>query len=365
LDSSLLAHYVQRSSPNVSAYTITFPETTLDERRAAREVARALGMPHIELTAQRSPYLQELERAAIFNDDPVADPAFVPAMQVAEAASAHVKVLLAGTGADELFAGYGHYALPWRASIFRMLAPILGERAAVRAVGLALDGEAFAALREYGRSRRGWHVLAMSHLRPTDRTALAPLRSTDAGAEIAHRFAEGAAAGLDPINQQLCSDAASYLPHQLLSLLDRTTMAMSIEGRVPFLDHRLAEFALAVPGRRKLRWGRDKSLLRALAHRHLPPSVARRRKRGFPNGVGSWLAPEQLPSIRERLLDRMSFTRGFFPQRWLEQTLASGPDLSERTLLLHSLLVLETWHRTFLAARSAPAQTPAPAPVPA
>lgn len=365
LDSSLLAYYVQRSAPNVSAYTITFPETTLDERRAAREVAQALRMPHVELTAQRGSYLQELEHAASFNDDPVADPAFVPAMQVTNAASAHVKVLLAGTGADELFAGYGHYALPWRARIFRMLAPVLGERAAISASGLQLDPSAFAALRQYGQSRQAWHSLAMSHLRPEDRVALATVPSADASAEVAHWFAEAQGAGLDPINQQLCVDAATYLPHQLLALLDRTTMAVSIEGRVPFLDHRLAEFALAISGARKLRFGRDKSLLRTLAHRHLPPTVARRRKRGFPNGIGEWLAPEHLPSVRERLLDRMAFARGFFPLRWLERTLAGGPDLAERALLLHSLLVLETWHRTFVASRSVPTTAPAPAPVPA
>src|SRR5262249_42746935 len=82
-----------------------------------------------------------------------------------------------------------------------------------------------------------------------------------------------AAAGLDPVNQQLAADAATYLPHQLLALLDRTTMAVSIEGRVPYLDHRVVELALAIPGRGKYRlpYG-NKWLLRQLAAPHPPPT---------------------------------------------------------------------------------------------
>src|SRR5206468_2448451 len=118
-------------------------------------------------------------------------------------------------------------------------------------------------------------------------------------------------AAFDARNQQLCADATTYLPHQLLALLDRTTMAVSIEGRVPYLDHRVAELALAIPGRGKYRGAHgSKWWLRRLARRHLPAGVTSRRKLGFPNSVPTWLSPSRLPDVRERLLDRGSFVAG-------------------------------------------------------
>ncbi|MBZ0151731.1 MAG: asparagine synthase C-terminal domain-containing protein, partial [Planctomycetes bacterium] len=149
-------------------------------------------------------------------------------------------------------------------------------------------------------------------------------------------------------------DTETYLPHQLLSLLDRTTMGASIEGRVPFLDHRVAEFAMSIHGQHK--FGdkhQNKRLLRQLAARHLPGDVATRKKHGFPNAVTKWLAAPQLPTIRSRLLDRGTFASGALPRVWLEGLLASPESLRENALTVHSLLVLDAWQRTFVAGHAA------------
>jgi asparagine synthase (glutamine-hydrolysing) len=346
LDSSLIAHYAHQGDARVRAYTIAFPSTDPGELECARQVSRQLGIEQVEITAAGGDYLAELDATTWFNDEPVADPAFYPALLVARAAAQHVKVLLAGSGADELFAGYGHYRQSARATAYRLLCHVLGDGLAAKATGLRRTPAERAAMRAFPNHRLPWHAHEMTHLTDADRAALRPVTQVDALAELAARFTE--AAHQDPRNQQLCVDATTYLPHQLLSLLDRTTMGASIEGRVPFLDHRVAEFALAIHGRHKFGGKHaNKILLRRLAARHLPGPVATRKKHGFPNSVPQWLAGPNLPRVRERLLDRAGFNRGFFPADWLQGVLASPASLQQNALTVHSLLVLDSWHRVF------------------
>ena len=346
LDSGLIAHYAHAGDAHVRAFTIAFPDTEPSELGCARLVAQKLGIEHLVISAPAGDFLADLDDTTFYNDEPVADPAFYPALLVARAAAEHVKVLLAGSGADELFAGYGHYALSAKLHGARLVYSLLGSGLGGRLTGNRHSPAVREALRAWGRSRLPWHALAMTHLSAADRAALRPLVQNDHLAEIAGVFAESA--HLDPRNQQLCVDAVTYLPHQLLSLLDRTTMGASIEGRVPFLDHRVAEFALQVHGRHK--YGdrfENKRMLRRLAARHLPREVAQRKKTGFPNSVVSWLGPDQLPLVREQLLSAGTFAASTLPKAWLESLLATPEAARQNALTLHSLLVVESWHRVF------------------
>lgn len=358
LDSSLITHYARAADAGVRAFTITFPDTDPGELDCARTVSRALGIEHLELSAADADFLGELDATTFFNDEPVADPAFFPALCVARAAAAHVKVLLAGSGADELFAGYGHYRLTGRAVAYRLLAHVLGDRLAQRAVGMRRSSAERAAIRAFDQDRLPYHGLAISHLTDADRDALQPLVHHDHLHELADSFR--AAADLDPRNRQLCADTETYLPHQLLSLLDRTTMGASIEGRVPFLDHRVAEFALSIHGDHKFGGAQqNKLLLRRLAARHLPAGVATRKKHGFPNAVHRWLAAPALPAIRARLLDPGTFVRETLPEPWLAGLLATPETLRQNALTVHSLLVLGAWHGVFCVGD--PSRQPQPA----
>ncbi len=358
LDSSLIAFYAHRGDAAVRAYTIAFPDTDPGELACARQVSGQLGIEQVELSAPAGDWLAELDRTTFHNDEPVADPAFFPALCVARAAAQHVKVLLAGSGADELFAGYGHHRLGARANAYRLLAHVLGDALAAKATGMRRTAAARAAFRAYGKDRLPYHALAMTHLNDRDRAALRPLVRVDHLQELAACLR--AAAQLDARNQQLCADTETYLPHQLLSLLDRTTMGASIEGRVPFLDHRVAEWALSGHGDHKFGGKhQNKRLLRALAARHLPADVATRRKHGFPNAVTKWLGGPQLPLLREQLLGGGTFCGGAFPRAWLESLLASPASLHDNALTVHSLAVLESWHRVF--ARASTPRAPAAA----
>ncbi|MBX3462441.1 MAG: asparagine synthase (glutamine-hydrolyzing) [Planctomycetes bacterium] len=354
LDSGLIAHYAHQGDARVRAYTIAFPDTDPGELACARRTARQLGIEQMELSAPAGDFLADLDETTFFNDEPVADPAFYPALLVARAAAAHVKVLLAGSGADELFAGYGHYRLSARQQACRLLYLAFGDRLGGRLAGNRHPPAVRQALRAFGHTRLPWHALAMTHLRPADRAALQPLVRRDHLEEVAQAFVDGA--HLDPRNQQLCVDATTYLPHQLLSLLDRTTMGASIEGRVPFLDHRVAEFALAVHGRHKYGGAHEnKRMLRRLAARYLPAEVAGRRKLGFPNSVAAWLGPDQLPAMRERLLGAGTFAAGALPRPWLQSLLATPEAARDNALTLHSLLVVDAWHRVFCRSGAAAA----------
>lgn len=352
LDSSLIAHYAHQglqasgSTANVRAFTIAFPDTDPGELDCARQVSRKLGIEQIEITAAAGDFLAELDRTTFFNDEPIADPAVFPSLLVSRAAAQHVKVLLAGSGADELFAGYGHYRLTGRGIAYRLLANVLGDRLAAKAVGLHRPSSERTAIRNFDRDRMPYHARAMTHLSDADRTALQPLVHHDHLQEMAECFR--AASQLDGQNQQLSVDTETYLPHQLLSLLDRTTMGASIEGRVPFLDHRIAEFALSIHGDYKVgNKFENKLLLRKLAKRHLPGDVATRKKHGFPNAVQKWLSPEAIPEVRQQLCDSGTFVAETFPKQWVEGLLQSPESVQCNALTIHSLLVLASWQRVF------------------
>ncbi len=358
LDSSLIAHYARDA--DVRAYTVAFPDTDPGELQTARTVATALGLEHVVVGAQSGDFLQDLDGTTWFNDEPVADPAFYPALLVARAAAQHVKVLLAGTGADELFAGYGHHQLSLRARLYRRLAPVLGDGAATALLRWRATPARRAAVRRFGASRLPFHADAMTHLTAADRAALAQVAAVDHLRELGEAFRD--AAWMDGRNQQLHADTVTYLPHQLLALLDRTTMAASIEGRVPLLDHRVAELAFRIHGRHKYRGSTgNKWLLRRLAARHLPPVVATRRKHGFPSSVQAWLGPDHRATVRERLTDRQGVCRALLPAAWLDGLLADDAAVRQNALLLHSLLVLDAWHRVFVNGAPQPAPLPAPA----
>lgn len=362
LDSSLIAHYAHQgllasgSNANVRAFTIAFPDTDPGELDCARQVSRKLGIEQVEITAEAGDFLAELDHTTWFNDEPVADPAVFPSLLVSRAAAQHVKVLLAGSGADELFAGYGHYRLTGRCTAYRLLAHVLGDGLAAKAVGMKRPPAERAAIRAFANNRMPYHGRAMTHLTDADRAALQPMVAHDHLQELAECFR--AAGNLDGRNQQLSADTETYLPHQLLSLLDRTTMGASIEGRVPFLDHRVAEFALSIHGDHKFgNKFENKLLLRKLAQRHLPGDVSTRKKHGFPNAVQKWLSADSIPKVRARLCDPGTFVAETFPKAWLESLLQSEQSVQHNALTLHSLLVLASWQRVFCeSSRSTPQQ---------
>lgn len=253
IDSSALLALMARLNPRpVLAFTAGFPGTAArDEREHARRLAAAVGARHVEVDFTETDFWTLLPRVAAAMDDPAADYACLPTFKLAARARDEVKVILAGEGGDELFGGYGRY------------------RGAMRPWPLTR------AMRRKGT----FDGLGLLHPFP------AGWRDRFAAAERAARQP-----GRSRLQAAQATDCADWLPNDLLIKADRCLMANGIEGRVPFLDSRVAAFAFALPDRWKVRNGLGKWLLRRWLDRALPAALPFSPKRGFTVPVGEWMA---------------------------------------------------------------------------
>ena len=277
VDSSLIvAHMVRAASAPVHTFAVGFEDAGLDERTAARRVAAHLGTVHHEQVVTDSDAAETLPRIVSAMDEPLADYAALPTYLIARFAAQHVKVVLTGEGADELFAGYRRYRRD------RLLAPVARLRPAYQ------PSHVF--------SRRD-----TSRLIGRDPSALE--RESAVG-----RRAPGA------LNRLLLRDIEGWLPDNLLVKVDRMTMLCSLEARVPYLDHQFVEWALGVPAPHKLPLlrGGDKLLLRRAAATMVPEQIAGRKKQGFKPPIDAWLrgrmrelAHDTLLAVNTRLRDRI------------------------------------------------------------
>ncbi len=255
IDSSVILAVMRRLNPApVHALTAGFPGTGVhDEREHAKDVARACGADHEEITITEDDFWRELPAIAACMDDPAADYAIVPTYMLAQKAKeSGLKVVLSGEGGDELFAGYGRYRRQRRLAIFG------------------------------GRRMRHNYILAGTGV----------LRDEPMGWRngIAAAEAEAGEYGRTRLQAAQAVDIADWLPNDLLTKLDRCLMAHGVEGRVPFLDPFVADFAFRLPDRMKVRHGRGKWLLRKWLETALPASKPFTKKRGFTVPVGDWIA---------------------------------------------------------------------------
>ena len=243
VDSAAIAALMARLSDRpVTAFTCGFDaEGAADERGQAERVARALNLDWREVRFDEAEFWRLLPRVALALDDPTADYAALPTYRLAEAARDSLRVVLTGEGGDELFGGYGRYR--------RALRPaLLGGRPADPRPD---HPEVLARWREAGRPPRG----------------------------------------LSTLQSAQWSDVATWLPNDLLIKLDRCLMANGLEGRTPFLDPEVADFAFTLPDRFKVRGRFGKYLLRAWLARTCPAAAPWARKQGFTVPVEAWIAP--------------------------------------------------------------------------
>ncbi len=325
IDSSLVVALMQRSSRRpVKTFTIGFHDARYDEAPFARRIAEHLGTDHTELYVSGDDALAVVPKLAELSDEPLGDSSFIPTFLVSQLARQSVTVALSGDGGDELFGGYSHYrTLPtlWRRSGW--LPPGL-KRAAGRGGGalatslrealpqgrfsfaerqcerVAYVSSLLAASADpidlYWRQFRHWNhdpgVVPGARPLPTRYDELRDRLETSGS------FAE----------RMMLADLLLYLPDVLLTKVDRASMAVSLEARVPLLDHRVVELAWRIPVEQRVAERAGKLPLRALLARHVPPDLFERRKQGFSVPLARWLRHdlrEWAESLltRQRLLD--------------------------------------------------------------
>ena len=310
LDSSLLvAHMVRASADPVHTFSVGFEDDRLDERPAARSVASHLGTVHHEHLVTDADAADALPGVVAAMDEPLADYAALPTYLVAKFAACHVKVVLTGEGADELFAGYRRYRRD------RLLAPI-------------------------SRLRPSYQPSHVFSARETSRL-LGRRPSRLERSEHGHRRTR------DTLNQLLLRDVEGWLPDDLLVKVDRMTMLCSLEARVPYLDHEFVEYALGIPASRKLRLlsGANKLLMREAAATMVPHSVAGRQKQGFKPPIDAWLRGRLRSLAHDALLAPDARVREQVDVRGVRRLLAEHDAGRPNGHRIWALLVHELWSR--------------------
>jgi len=284
----------------VKTFSVGFRESGFNEAPYARRVADWFGTEHYELIATPQD-LGLLEDVLDACDEPFADASAIPTYLVSRLARQHVKVVLSGDGGDELFAGYDRYVVDRRERRFGMLGD-LGLGAPLRFVSDALPegarGKNF--LRHFSLPRMERYLDAIS-LFP-DR-ALRDLLEPDM-ASASMQLSENAlrdSQGLDALSRLQDLDLRTNLPGDILTKVDRMSMAHSLEARVPLLDHPLVEFACRLPASLRMGGGQTKYLLRRILHGRVPDEVLARPKWGFGVPIRSWFGERLRGFFRDRL----------------------------------------------------------------
>lgn len=353
LDSStvvaLMARHLDRP---VKTFTIGFAEDSHNELGDARVVADFLGTEHHELTV-RPDAVALLQQLVWHFDEPFADASAIPTFLVSQLARRHVKMVLTGDGGDELFGGYDRYL---RLLALERLGPFARPAAAaLRVAGALLPDPVGDRLDRIGERLQlpaaERYLSSVALQRAGTARALHPQAG---GARHYHlpMLAEAGAdlgAGRSPLDRAVAIDLQSYLPDDILVKLDRMAMANSLEGRSPFLEPRLARFALSLPEPLRVRGGQGKYLLRKVAQRWLPPRAVAKPKQGFGIPLGAWLRGP----LRE--LARDTFASRAFRERGLCDARVAGALLDEhlsgrvdRRQVLWQVICLELWAQRFL-----------------
>src|SRR6266403_3129981 len=274
-----------------------------DESTHAERVARHFGADHHTLVVESMDVEHLLPRTVYSLDEPVADFAAIPTFLVSEFARRHVKVVLTGEGADELFAGYEHYRLAAMLARYQRLPG--GVRRFLSALGAVAPPRLAKALAAGALDSLAGFRLVKSVFRPAELDGLlsgdvrAQLNGVAVQPDFARIFAR--AGDLDPLNRYLLADLATCLPEDLLMKVDKMSMSVSLEARVPFLDHRVVELAAGMPSTLKWRRG-GKYILKRLAAGLVPQDIIERPKHGFRLPLDRWFRAELRPMAEDLLL---------------------------------------------------------------
>lgn len=363
VDSSTVVALMQaRSSAPVRSFTIGFEDPAYDESAPAEAVARHLGTEHTALRLGPSDAIEVIAELAQIYDEPFADSSQIPTYLVSRLARTKVTVSLSGDGGDELFGGYNRHVYAARVLGAAGRLPPASRRALARALG-ALSPSAWDAafarvaplLPPRHRHRLpGLKVHKLASILPAGSPAAAyevlastwsePVGLVLGAGEPGAVFAEVPDGLGDPAAQMMFLDLVGYLPDDILVKLDRASMAVSLESRVPMLDHRVVELAWRIPTALKLGEGGGKWILRQVLRRHLPASLVDRPKAGFGLPLGTWLRGP-LRSWAEELLEPGRLrSEGYLDatvvQRCWQEHLSGRRDLEAR---LWAVLMFQSW----------------------
>ncbi|HVL76496.1 MAG TPA: asparagine synthase (glutamine-hydrolyzing) [Noviherbaspirillum sp.] len=366
VDSSTVVALMQRQSVQpVKTFSIGFHEAGFNEAHHAKAVAQHLGTDHTELYVSAEQVRDVIARMPLVYDEPFSDSSQLPTFLVAQLARQHVTVSLSGDAGDELFCGYDRYSITARTWKLMNATPLAMRRMAAKGL-TAVRASTWSRLADgaarvlpppmripnvgdklhkgaYALQCQSLDALYLRLVSHWDDPASMVIGATEPRTVLTapdERFVK-----LDGIQRMMALDMLSYLPDDILVKVDRAAMSVSLETRVPFLDHRVVELAWRLPLSFKLREGTTKWALRQVLYRYVPKTLIERPKMGFGVPIGDWLRGP-LRGWAENLLDAARLRRdGYFDsdmvrQRWDEHL--SG----RRNWQYHlwDVLMFQSWH---------------------
>ena len=354
--STVVALMARASSKPVKTFSIGFSHDDFNEAHYARIVAKHFGTQHHELVVEPD-ILETVETLTSSLEEPFGDSSMLPTYYVSCMARRHVTVALSGDGGDEIFAGYDRYGIQRRRQVFERI-PRWAWRIYREHVYPRLPQNMHGRKFSYNISLpwRERYVDSISFVPSFERDM--PLLSnefrevlqTDGNPEsLMYRYFDQAPAN-DPVSQMLYVDTKTYMVADILTKVDRMSMATSLEVRVPILDHLFVEWVTGLPTEWKLRGGQQKYILRKLAERvGVPREALYRPKQGFALPLVHWIRNELKDLILTVLLEPRTLQRGYFHpegiRRLLDEHFRERRDHSGR---IWRLLIFELWHRNFL-----------------
>jgi len=347
--SAVVASMSRLTARPVKTFSVGFADADFSELEPARQVASLLGTEHHELVLEPD-VVPLVDDFAWFLDEPFGDTSAIATYMVSKLAAGHVKVVLTGDGGDEIFAGYDKYVVEDRERAYDLMPA--GLRRAAGVVGAVMPegmrGRRF--LRHLALDGARRYLDAQSIVHPDE---IGRLFTPEAGARMAPYDPwagpiEQLGGAPDWISAVQYGDLQHYLPLDVLTKVDRMTMAHSIEARPPLLDHRLVEFAATIPPELRYRGGTTKYLFKQALRGVLPDAIIDRRKQGFAVPLARWFRGPLFGYAHDMLLSSRSRQRGVLNPAAVERRLQMHQQGRDLDLQLWTMLSFELWCRRFL-----------------
>lgn len=360
VDSSTIVGYMARNmSQPVKTFSIGFNEDSYNELKYARIAAKHFGTDHHEFIV--TPEICDMVDELVWHfDEPFADTSALPTYMVSKLARDYVTVVLSGDGGDELFAGYNRYVVDKQRSGLARLPRVVRE-GLMRPVSEKLPQGAFGKnyLHNVSLEPIDRYIDSVSHFTELNKRSLYAKsfqsnlngNGFSTGHKLFRSFAEKIDAdnAVDPL---LYLDSKTYLPGDILTKVDRMSMAVSLEARVPLLDHKLIEFVTRIPASLKLKGFETKHIFKRAVRGLVPDEILDRPKQGFGVPMEKWINLQLRERIHETLTDKRAQERGMFDSNYIKQILDEHErGRRDNSWRLWMLLMLELWQRKFIDGR--------------
>ncbi len=344
----------------VKTFSIGFNEDSFNELKYARVAAEHFQTDHHEFIV--TPDIVDVVDDLVWHfDEPFADSSALPTYMVSKLAREHVTVILSGDGGDELFAGYTRYVIERKRSGLDRL-PLGVRKNLIRPLSEALPhstpGKNY--LFNISLDAAGRYIDSISHFNgPRKRKlysegARNKMNGSFALGENLYRRIAASAASDDQIDNLLYLDSKTYLPGDILTKVDRMSMASSLEARSPLLDHKLIEYVTRIPSHLKLKGNETKYIFKKALEGFVPHEILHREKQGFGVPINEWINLQLKERIRADLSDRRTLERGYFDAKYIDLLLDEhARGRRDHSYPLWTLWMLELWHRKYIDAATA------------